>query len=114
MNEETEPARRVGLVQDIDARQVREGADLVATVLVPQMRARLTRDLASKGLRPLDGWPPVQVHRFVWTTAAGYAAAMNGNGSPPGMREARDGETPDLYRLALVTDAVPDTQQVIL
>lgn len=113
MNEETRSVR-VGLVQDIDARQVREAADLVTTVLVPQMRARLARDLATKRLRPLDGWPPVLVRRFAWTTAAGYAAAMNGHVSPPGMREVPDGETPDLYRLELFTDAVPDTQEVTL
>jgi hypothetical protein len=108
------------LVQHIDARQVQDAADLVASVLVPQMRARLARDMALKGLRPVDPWPAVQVRRYVWTEYGDHAASMSGNVNLlPGTRELHpieleDGREPDLYQLELRTQAVPDTRKVIL
>ncbi len=105
---------RVGLVQDIDAVQVRGAEDLVASTLVPQMRARFARDMAAKNLRPLDPWPAVIVHRYVWRDAPGYAAAMFDGSNPPGMREAHNGERPDFYRFELSTLAVNDAGTVQL
>lgn len=111
----------VNLVQHLDARQLRDAADLALTVLVPQMRARLARDLATKRLRPVDPWPAVQVRRYVWANAGDYTQAMmNGDsGQPRGMREMadvelEDGREPDLYQLELSTPAVADTREVTL
>jgi hypothetical protein len=107
------------IVQHVDARQVQDAADLVATVLVPQMRARLAKDMASKGLRPLDPWPAVIVRRYVWTSDEQWMDAMHAGHNPPGMRELQDGERedgrqPDLYALELHTEAIPDTRTVDL
>lgn len=113
MNETRTLPVRVGVTQHLDALQVQGAPELVATVIVPQMRARLVRDLAGRGLRPVDGWPAVKVRRYVWTTPGEYAAAM-GAGFPSGMRPAREDEEPALYQLELFTDAIPDPQQVIL
>jgi hypothetical protein len=87
--------------QRIDAHQVQNATDLVATDLVPQMRARLARDLARQNLRPLTPWPAVRVRRYCWR-------------EPGGMRPAREDEEPDLYELELRTDAVRDTRTVEL
>jgi hypothetical protein len=102
------------IVQHVDARQMQDAGDLVATVLVPQMRARLAKDMASKGLRPLDPWPAVIVRRYVWGDREFWTDAMHSGHVPPGMRKAEDGEVPDLYALELHTDAIPDTRTVEL
>lgn len=105
--------------QQIDARQVQDAADLVAGVLMPQMRARMAADLAKKKLRPLDPWPAVTVRRFAWTTPERWAAAMHNGSTPAGMVELTDehlaaGLRPDLYQLELRTDAVQDSRTVQL
>lgn len=105
--------------QHLDARQVEGAGDVVLSVLIPSMRAKLTAELAAKGLRPLDPWPAVQVRRYVWTTSPEWQAAMNSGDRPPGMRELElfeleDGQQPDLYQLELRTDAVQDTRRVQL
>jgi hypothetical protein len=101
------------VVQHIDARQVQDAADLVASVLVPQMRARLAKELCKRNLRPLDPWPAVQVRRYCWGDYA--TSALNPPpGVPGGMRAPEAGERPDLYALELSTDAVPDTRMVQL
>jgi hypothetical protein len=103
--------KRVSIVQHVSAEHVRGASgDVVAGTLVPQMRAQLARKLATDKLRPLDGWPAVTVLRYRWAPD-GFAPA---DSAPLGMREARDGETPDLYVLELRTDAVPDKETVAL
>ena len=97
------------VVQHIDARQVRDAADLVASVLVPSMRAQLARKLARDNLRPIDAWPAVQVRRFVWGPSSFPIPD-----APGGMRPALEDETPDLYELELSTLAVPDTRTLEL
>ena len=94
------------ITQHIDARQVQDARDVVAGVLVPQMRAQLAKKLTLEKLRPVDPWPAVQVRRFRWAEHPGtqYPDA------PGGMRPAREDEQPDLYQLELRTLAVPDTR----
>jgi hypothetical protein len=92
------------VMQHIDARQVQGAADLVASVLVPQMRASLARKLASQNLRPVDPWPAVQVRRYRW--AEQYMERHPD--APGGMRPAGEDEDPDLWQLELSTEAVPD------
>lgn len=111
---------RTSIVQHLDAQQVDGARDLVLSVLVPKMRAQLAAELAKQNLRPLDPWPAVQITRWVWTSSDEYVTAMLEKGEgPAGMRELQpweleEGRTPDLYRLELRTDAVPDTRVVEL
>jgi len=98
------------VMQHIDARQVLDAADLVAGVLVPNMRAQLARKLAREHLRPVDPWPAVEVRRFCWSDKY---LEMHSD-APGGMRLAHEDEQPDLYQLELQTLAVPDTRTVQL
>jgi hypothetical protein len=111
----------VSFTQTIDARQVQVGRDLVQTMMVPAIRARFARDLAHKGLRPLDPWPAIQVRRFVWSNRDEFASTMLDPDAvtPPGMRELYEDEEiasrrPDLYQLHVECLAVRDTRTVEL
>jgi hypothetical protein len=98
------------VVQHIDARQVQDAADLVASILVPKMRGQLAQKLATEKLRPVDPWPAVQVRRFCW----GERYLEVHPDAPGGMRPACEDEEPDLYQLELQTLAVPDRRTLEL